>query len=163
ACGAPVWLQLSARKLVNDRNTPIAERLIELWLRSLLAGTCGRALPCHVVSLGATLHIEPMPIDAAEATLNTVLQAWHEGMDSPLPLACATALALLAGASDVAATYEGGFNRRGEVEDMALARLFPDFEALTADGRFPALAERVYGPLLRWSRDNVSVQRHEAA
>ena len=34
----------------------------------------------------------------------------------------------------------------GEGEEACLARLFPDFEALRADGRFAALAQRLFGP-----------------
>ena len=51
----------------------------------------------------------------------------------------------------------------GEVEEPCLARMFPDHEALTADGRFAALAERLFGPLLGWVRTHVTFEPHEPA
>ena len=41
--------------------------------------------------------------------------------------------------------YEGSYNLAGEVQSSAsLARQFPDYAALTADGQFPAWSERLY-------------------
>ena len=36
-------------------------------------------------------------------------------------------------------------------QDPALYRCYPTLDALLADGRFEALAERVYAPLLAWA------------
>jgi exodeoxyribonuclease V gamma subunit len=72
-------------------------------------------------------------------------------MQAPLPVALKTSLAWLQEENDDKArgVYEGGYNLTGEVVGSAsLARQFPDYAALTADGRFPAWSECLYGPLL---------------
>jgi len=94
------------------------------------------------------LHL-PLPERAAE-TLAIVLQTWRAGMNAPLPLALKTGVAEVQQLNPQDA-YEGGFNTEGEVSrDAALARVYPDFEALTADGRFTELAHDLYGPLCDW-------------
>jgi exodeoxyribonuclease V gamma subunit len=161
--GAPVWLLLSPRRLCNDKHKPLADRFIDAWVRCLVTSACGLLVPGVIVSADATLRIEALPTEQAETTLRVLLQAWREGLMAPLPLACKTALALVGGSSDVAAVYDGGFNRRGEVQDMSLSRLYPDFEALSADGRFAELADLLYGPVQRWVNGHVAVQAHEAS
>jgi exodeoxyribonuclease V gamma subunit len=150
--GAPVWL------LRTDKHKPVADKFIDAWVRCLVASACGLSVPGVIVSADATLHIEAMPCDLAETTLRVLIEAWHEGVTAPLPLACKTAMALVVGSNDVAGVYDGGDNRRGEVEDMSLSRLYPDFEALSADGRFAGLATSLYGPVQRWVNEHITVQ-----
>ena len=50
----------------------------------------------------------------------------------------------------------------GEVEDPCMARMYPDFEALTEDGRFETLARQVYAPLKNWTNGYVRARLHEA-
>jgi exodeoxyribonuclease V gamma subunit len=158
--GAPVWLLLSPRKLCTDKHKPVADKFIDAWVRCLVASACGVSVPGVIVSADATLHIEAMPCDLAETTLRVLIEAWHEGVTAPLPLACKTAMALVGGSNDVAGVYDGGENRRGEVEEMSLSRLYPDFEALSADGRFAGLATSLYGPVQRWVNEHITVQAH---
>jgi exodeoxyribonuclease V gamma subunit len=76
-------------------------------------------------------------------------------MDAPLPVACKTALAQLAD-GDARAVYEGGFELSGEVDELCLARLWPDFASLAADGRFLDVAQDLYGPLADWLAASVA-------
>jgi exodeoxyribonuclease V gamma subunit len=163
--GAPVWLELLPGRLCADtrRGTVRPEALIAAWLRTLAASAVGLPVQGVLVGRDATVTVGPLPDREAQATLALLLQAWREGMAAPLPLACRTALALAGGASDVATVYDGGPYQRGEVEDTCLARVFPDFEALSADGRFVGLARQLYGPLLEWARDGVTLELHPQA
>ena len=43
-----------------------------------------------------------------------------------------------------------------------MARMYPDFEALTEDGRFETLARQVYAPLKNWTNGYVRARLHEA-
>ncbi|HQZ32747.1 MAG TPA: hypothetical protein PLG89_12905, partial [Arenimonas sp.] len=52
------------------------------------------------------------------------------------------------------------FQQEGEGTEPCLARIYPDFEALSADGRFEALAHGVCGPLADWATLQVRVQAH---
>jgi len=73
-----------------------------------------------------------------------------------LPVACKTALALVLG-GDPRATYDGGFELSGEAEDLCLARLWPDFGALSSNHEWSASAQALYGPLAEWLGQQVSV------
>ena len=94
--------------------------------------------------------------------LTTLLALWQEGMKAPLPLPPRTALAWLAG-KDALAHYEGTPMQRGEREEPCMARVFPDFAALSADGRFEALAHSIHAPLLAWAGQYVTARHHAKA
>jgi hypothetical protein len=55
--------------------------------------------------------------------------------EPPLPTACKTALALVQ-EGDPRATYDGGFDIDGEVADLCLARLWPEYAELEAQAGF---------------------------
>jgi exodeoxyribonuclease V gamma subunit len=170
----PVWLVLEARRLcVFDRKAqvlrPVAHKLVRVWLRLLVAGACGVALEARVVARDALLVLQPPRQAVAEAVLDDLLGVWADGMQQPLAVACRTALAWLHAraqfpdqpdkADDAACTtYEGGHTHRGEVEDAALARCFPDWDTLRAGQGFDQWAERLYEPLRLWAADPQQVQ-----
>ncbi|MDB5952691.1 MAG: recC, partial [Massilia sp.] len=62
---------------------------------------------------------------------------------------------------DPRTTYDGGFEISGEGEDLCLARLWPDFAALTASGDWPDVAEQLYGPLAQWLAADITIIQHE--
>ncbi len=86
-----------------------------------------------------------------------MLLAWQAGMRQPLPIAVKTAFAWLGQSDPVKAeaaarkAYEGdGQTFEGERrESPALARQFPDFDALMADETFPDWCDALYRPLLQ--------------
>jgi exodeoxyribonuclease V gamma subunit len=109
------------------------------------------------------LTIAPLGRPAAAALLADLLRAWDEGMATVAPFAAKTALAAVGEPLDrgaAAATFEGG---DGERRDFALGRLFPDFEALAADGRFESSVRRLFAPLSRWIAESASIEAHPTA
>ena len=142
---------LETSDLVKDRHYR-AEKMIRHWVAHL-AGNLGEApLTTLVLSKVGKVELLPLPPEQARGHLAELLHALDEGLRHPLPLATRTAFAWLKGGGEAGAarqTYEGGYNQQGEVEtDPYLARVYPDFAALTADGTFTRLAETLYGPLL---------------
>ncbi len=94
------------------------------------------------------IQMQPLPPEQAESLLTDLAEAWLENINQLWPLACKTAFSYLTD-GDPAGEYLGGFNRSGEIDDHpAYSRFWQDFEALTDDGRFDQLAERLYGPML---------------
>lgn len=156
----PAWISLQARALLGARGEVRPASVLLPYLRSLVAAACGVQVQGIIVARDATLALRPMPAGEAMAQFQTLLQVWQAGQDSPLPLPLKTALAA-AGGEDLAraeTAYEGdGFAQAGEADDACWARLYPDFDALTADGRFAPLAEAVHAPLLAWLADQVQV------
>jgi exodeoxyribonuclease V gamma subunit len=73
-----------------------------------------------------------------------------------LPTACKTALALLKD-ENPGDTYDGGFMMDGEAVEPCLARLWPEFESLSADPEWQTVSRQLYSPLLSWIDRHVSV------
>jgi exodeoxyribonuclease V gamma subunit len=168
---SPVWLEWLPGWLCVDakRQTLRADRLLVAWVRMLVASASGAPVQGVLVGRDASVTVRAWPQARAQKALAALLAARHAGLyggAAPLPLAPRTALALVQGARDVAAVYEGQGSRRGapgEVEEPSLARLYPDFEALRADGRFEVLAHDLFGPFAAWLQEAVSLQLHAAA
>ena len=166
-----IWLEWVPGRLCADakRQTPRADRLLGAWVRTLAASASGAVVHGVLVGRDASVSVRAWPQARAQAMLAELMAARHAGLyggEAPLPLAPRTALALVQGRHDVAAVYEGHGGRPGlpgEVEEPSLARLFPDFEALCADGRFAELAHGLFGPLAAWVQEAVSLELHAPA
>ena len=131
-------------------------------MRGLAAAACGEAASAVIVGADATVTLQPLPQDAAQAQLRVLISAWQAGMAAALPVAPRTALAWAAAPAAAEAVYDGGFDADGEGREPCLARLYPDFAALSEDGQFAAWADALYAPLQAWAGDHASVQRHAA-
>ena len=124
--------------------------LLRHWVRHLASQTIGEPVVTVLVSMTDTVVLKPVPLMRAREELDVLLGAWRQGMQHPLPVACKTAFAWLEGGEYTAATaYDGGYSRTGEAaQSPALARVYPDYAALTRDGTFETWAQALYGPLL---------------
>ncbi|MCZ2498751.1 exodeoxyribonuclease V subunit gamma [Xylophilus sp. Kf1] len=162
--GEPAWLQLVASRLCSPGERPVLrpDKLLGAWVRSLVAAACGVVAHGVLVGRDATVTIAPMAQADARARLDDLLAAWRAGMAAPLPVACLTALAALSG-DHAEATYEGdGHFMSAEADEACLARVYPDFEALTADGSFDTWAGLLYRPVLEWMDARVAFAPHPA-
>jgi exodeoxyribonuclease V gamma subunit len=161
----PAWLELRPSRMCGPaRGNPVrADKLVAAWVKALVAAACGLRVRGVIVGRDATITIDPLPQAEAVDALETLMRTWREGMSEPLPLARKTALAWVSGDGRPESTYDGQQGRGGEVqEDACLARMFSDFEALTADGRFFDLANRLFGPLCAWTTAQVTREMHAA-
>nr|WP_314583654.1 exodeoxyribonuclease V subunit gamma [uncultured Pseudomonas sp.] len=130
-------------------------RLTKPWVTHLVA--CARELPLTtaLVASDDTLMLAPLDKNTACRTLNDLLLAWQHGMQRPLPVAVQTAFAWLGQSDEVKAeavarkVYDGdGQNSKGEREkSTALARQFPDFDALLDSEEFVGWCEALYKPI----------------
>jgi exodeoxyribonuclease V gamma subunit len=156
------WLQLDPGNLCEKAKKTVArtDKLLGPWIRSLAIAACGVKAQGVMVGRDGVIEISPMPRDEAKTTLSMLLILWLDGMNSPLPLPPKTALAWLT-EKDAVSQYEGGYMVRGDVEEVCMARMFPDYDALSTDGRFEALSRQVYLPLLKWAEHYVTASLHE--
>ena len=155
------WLELEPGKLLEGGTKPVAraDKLSGPWIRSLAVAACGLSAQGVLVGRDGVVEINPVPEQQAKATLSMLLKLWLAGMNSPLPLPPKTALALLADKNPLS-QYEGDYQLRGDVEEASLARVFPDYEALIADGRFELLSQQIYRAMLDWAACYVSATFH---
>jgi len=147
------WLMQLSSKVLDRNGRPRGDKLIAPWLRQLGSSAAGHPVAGYLVARDAVLEMAPLSQEDSLQILRDLVRLWRANLDAPLPVACRTALAQLAD-GDPRATYDGGFELGGEVDDLCLARMWPSFEALReaphAAGGWPELAEELYGPLARW-------------
>jgi len=161
-----VWLMQISSKVLDRKGAPRGDKLIGPWLRQLAAGAARGAggdsagITGYLVARDGIVEMAPIAQDEAQATLERLATLWRANLDHPLPVACKTALAQLQ-EGDAREIYDGGFELRGEVEDPCLARLWPEFALLRASGGWPDVAEALYGPLVAWLNEGVTVTRFE--
>jgi exodeoxyribonuclease V gamma subunit len=154
------WLMQISSKVLDKRGAPRGDKLIVPWLRQLAAAAAGASVTGYLVARDAVVTMQPLGREEAAAALAGLVGQWRRNLDRPLPVACKTALAQLQG-GEARATYDGGFEISGEVDDPCLARLWPDFAALTAGGEWPAVAEGLYGALVEWLETGISIMTLE--
>ncbi|WP_079420253.1 exodeoxyribonuclease V subunit gamma [Thiomonas intermedia] len=147
---ARVWVELSASRLIDADGQPRPGPLVEAWVRQLIASACGEQVQGVLIGVGARVRVPPLEPPQAREHLHALLCAWHEGMSSPLPFAARTALADVKGGHGQQ-TYDGGFKTGGEVEEPCLARVYPDYATLRADGRFDTYKGALFQPLFDWA------------
>jgi exodeoxyribonuclease V gamma subunit len=134
------------------------DKLLRAWVMQLLANACDVPLSTRFFSADATIVLTRCVREDAHAHLNALIDAWRDGMQSPLPIARRTAFAWLLAdeakkdAMEMARLcYEGSdapYTPQGEViAEPYLARSWPNFGALYADGFERWLA--LYRPLLK--------------
>ncbi len=158
------WLELQPSKLLEKsekKSTARPEKLLGPWVRSLAVAASGLSARGVLVGRDSVVEIGPVSQADAHTMLAKLLTLWRQGMGEPLPLPPKTALTWLSDPRKAASEYEGDYMKTGEIEEPCLARMFPDFEALTADGRFEALAKEIYQPLIDWCKKHVTAQRHD--
>lgn len=154
---ATAWLVQMSSRVCDKSGAPRGEKLIPMWLRQLAAAAQGQSVTGFLVARDAIVVMEPLAQDEALATLRALAALWRAGMDQPLPAACKTGLALVM-EGDPRSTYDGGFELSGENDDPCLARLWPDFAALSAQDGFAAHSRALYQPLADWLAQSVTVQ-----
>ncbi|WP_295999398.1 exodeoxyribonuclease V subunit gamma [Rugamonas sp.] len=151
-----VWLAQMSSKVTDKQQQPRGDKLIAMWLRQLAIGAMGVNATGILVARDAIVAMQPLAQADALAALETLVTIWRDGMGRPLPVACKTALAL-AQAGDPRAVYDGGFDLAGESADLCLARLWPDFAALSAEEEWADCSLALYEPLAIWLRDYITI------
>jgi exodeoxyribonuclease V gamma subunit len=169
-----VWIDLTASRLADKPAKEGGEsgkgkraskppelrldKLVDAWVKLLLASACDRPVHGLLVGRHVGLKLAPLPREQAESALRDLIDAWRAGVESPLPLPLKTGLAQARelGTEQLITLYEGGFDGGGgEVVEPCLARLYPDFETLVADGRFEHYAAVLLRPLVEWAASHV--------
>ncbi|WP_349618399.1 exodeoxyribonuclease V subunit gamma [Azotobacter salinestris] len=159
--GALARIELQPGELRRGKDGWKWHRLLRPWVAHVAAAACGEPLTTLLVGEDASLEFAPLEQPKAQAILRLWLEGWRAGLEAPLPVALNTAIAWLgcigkdgedaeSKARDAACkTYEGGYNHGGEAAGSAsLARQYPTFDALVADGDFYEWSRDLYQSLL---------------
>ncbi len=154
----PVWLELSASRLLGGGAAaqPRPERLLSAWVRML--GAAASDLDCggYVVGPDALLQWRALPPPQALDALRQLLATWTQALREPLPWGLRSAIAQARGRQPRGA-YEGSQQQGGDLRDPYLERMYADFAALSADGRFERYSQQLFAPLCDWVARNVQV------
>jgi exodeoxyribonuclease V gamma subunit len=140
--GGHVRLIATAGRLLDGKDHPRIDKLIDAWVAHLLANANALGLTTRLVGPDAVLALPPLPTAEATALLDELCAALRAGMQSPLAVARKTAFAWIQaeheGKDSAAAArrcYDHSDFGRGEVdEDACLAREWPSFDKLRRAG-----------------------------
>jgi exodeoxyribonuclease V gamma subunit len=155
-----VWLTQIASKVTTATGEARGDKLIEGWIRQLVAAALGYRVSGYLLARDAIVSMQPLEHAASKVILADLMRYWRDGLSRPLPSACKTALAWLEdGKPDE--VYDGAYQMSGEVEDLCLARLWPDYAAISADPEWAACCRGLFGPLHAWLASSISIQRLE--
>jgi len=160
--GALARVLLSSSSLIKD-NRYRRELLLSYWIEHVAAHLAGPPMTTCVIGKIGSVTLRPLSAEAAAEYWSTLLDAYVEGLRDALPLASKAGFAWLrsggqpgvsidslsAGKARLAYDGQAGdFGKIGEVRgNPCLARAYPDFDALWADGRFAVWCDRLYAPL----------------
>ena len=125
-------------------------RLLRPLVEHVLSNATGISMQTIVIAQESSMAFASLTTLEAQQIVEVWLAAWQQGLDAPLPVALKTAMNFLKtqSADKAQAIYEGAYNMSGEVQNnAALARQFPTFADLQADGQFSHWAEALYGAL----------------
>jgi len=150
------WLLQMSSKVLEKGGAVRGDKLIPMWLRQLGAAAQGHPVTGFLVARDAIVIMSPLGQQEAHQTLEDLVRIWRDGMNRPLPTACKTALALVAG-HDPRPVYDGGFELSGEVEDLCLARLWPEYAALREQPDHEDVSRALYQPLADWLASSITV------
>ncbi len=139
------------------------DKLLPAWVAHLAGHLGGEPLTTVIVSKNGTVTLPPLPVEQARGCWAALLDAWQQGLRRPLPLAAGCGFAWLGkgGRAGTPAAHEAFEAARAHYEDSDpergfrgerdanpyLARAFPGFGALWADGEFARLADALLRPL----------------
>jgi exodeoxyribonuclease V gamma subunit len=154
--GETAWLLQISSKVLDKKGAARGDKLIAPWLRQLASAAVGQPVTGYLVARDAVVTMAPLDPDQSRGELAALVALWRANLDQPLAVACKSALATLQG-GDPRSTYEGSFELTGEVADLCLARLWPDFGSLTAAGAWTDLSEALYGGLAQWLGQGLAI------
>jgi exodeoxyribonuclease V gamma subunit len=126
---------LIAQTLINGKQINY-HNLLLFWVQHLAGCAIGLNLQTRIIGSDTVLEISPITQTEATVQLQLLIEAWHQGMQAPLPVASKTAFAWLGASPEKAmetaqAKYEGDDWNDGEVDqDAYLGRFFPSFASL---------------------------------
>ena len=168
--GASVWIELQASKVASiapnqgGRAEPTIrqDKLVAAWVRCLASAACGHPAGGIVIGAGAAVHVTPPQQAQAATVLATLMRACHAGLsgNKPMPTAVQTGLAFLKDPAKAWLAYDGSdFSPvPGEGKEACLARLYPDFAALSAQDEFESATRLLYEPYREWLSSHVRVE-----
>lgn len=162
------WTPSRLAQLKNGEPEPLLQPLLRSWLTLNAAASTHLSLTQILVGPDVVLALSAPDPGMAQVYLRTLLSAWREGQEAPLPWALRTALHWCAetessptlelrAKSAARSCYEGGWADPGERNEPCLARLYPDFDALIQDGRFARYTHTLIKPFREWAKKAVRV------
>jgi exodeoxyribonuclease V gamma subunit len=161
-----VWIELQASKVADEGGksgpTVREDKLVAAWVRCLASAACGHPASGIVIGAGAAVHVTPPERAQALTVLATLMHACHAGLsgNSPMSTVVLTGLVFLEDPAKAWLAYDGSdFSPvPGEGKETCLARLYPDFAALSAQPDFESSTRLLYGPYKEWLARHVRVE-----
>ena len=94
-------IYLTAQALLTSTKKIKYPNLLQYWVQHLAGCAAGMNLQTLVIGSDMVIEIDSIAQVEAIAQLKTLVEAWHQGMQAPLPVACKTAFAWLGAVPDI--------------------------------------------------------------
>ncbi len=158
--GSKARILIDPTKHRDEKNGKLKPHsLLVAWVDHLCAHLVGEPIRTCVIGFSGEVVLPPMDPTRAREDWDALVQAWAICQHRPIAVAPRTAFAWLAQKADDSKAlakarieFEEDIPAQQKVSersrDPALARLFPDFDHLQADGEFPLWVDRLYRPLV---------------
>ena len=155
-----VWMLQTSSKILDKKGALRMDKLIGAWLCQLAACAADKPMTGYLVARDAELEIAPLDCADARVRLARIAALWRANLDSPLPVACRSAIAWLQNKAGAEGVYDGNdfLGENGpppEGREPAPGRLWPDFATLSGQPGWEATAEALYRPLVDWATAHV--------
>ncbi len=157
-------IELSSSDLLKN-NKCRHDKLLAAWIFHLAAHLDGQPITTRIIGKNDPVQINPLTPDLARQHFNIIIEAYVNGLCTPLPLAPKTGFAWLEkegtpfngslaackqkAVGTARSQYEDGYQRTGEASQSTyLQRFYPAFAQLWSNGRFTQLCDDLYAPLM---------------
>jgi exodeoxyribonuclease V gamma subunit len=156
-------IEINSSNLLDEQKYRL-DKLLSAWVLHLASHLDGTPATTILIGKNGKVQINPLDPDVAKQHFEALIEAYVEGLCSPLPLATKTGFAWLekkgplfsgeladcdhAAVAAARGKYEDGYNYTGEAnQNPYLQRIYPNFEHLWSNGRFTELCHRLLAPL----------------
>ena len=179
ADGTALQMDMRSGHVKQKKNVRL-DTLPVLWLGHLCANAAGTSTTSVLSGADGSVCLQPLTQSEALTLLHDLMELYQQAWTTPLPLPFKTACAFVSTSSpsndeaesgkqlasayaEAKKTFHGNRFYTGECQTSAyVQRVFNRFEDMDLE-LFAALAERVYGPMLRSCQSEPHEQEQEAA
>lgn len=157
-------IELNTSELIDKRHYR-HDKLLSAWVLHLADHLDGKPSTTLLIGKNGTVQLNPLDPTLARKYFETLVEAYVDGLRSPLPLAPKTGFAWLGkggtsfvgpladcnepALSHARTAYDGAFKSDGEAkQNPYLQRIYPNFEQLWSNGRFTEWASCLLAPLV---------------
>ena len=159
---AKLHMELLASRLIGPKEVRI-HHFLRPWILSLVFAHLGVDVRLMFLYADAVLQVELPSQELATQSLMALADVYEKSRKIFLPMPLKTALVYAKDhdAEKARSVYEGNDHSSGEVDDMSLERIYPNFDLLTRDLNTLDVWIQTYEPFWTWYASQPKPKRYQ--